>query len=98
MNKAELIDAISSATDLPKATAARALEAFTASVTTALQQGNDVSLVGFGTFTVKARAAREGRNPQTGAALQIAAAKLPGFKPGKGLKDAVNREGSETAV
>ncbi len=57
-----------------------------------------MSLVGFGTFTVKARAAREGRNPQTGAALQIAAAKLPGFKPGKGLKDAVNQEGSETAV
>ncbi|MDV7213356.1 HU family DNA-binding protein [Azotobacter beijerinckii] len=98
MNKAELIDAISTATDLPKATAARALEAFTASIATALQQGNDVSLVGFGTFTVKARAAREGRNPQTGAAIQIAAAKLPGFKPGKGLKDAVNREGSETAV
>ncbi|ASL29086.1 transcriptional regulator HU subunit alpha (plasmid) [Azotobacter chroococcum] len=73
MNKAELIDAISTATDLPKATAARALDAFTASVTTALQQGNDVSLVGFGTFTVKARAAREGRNPQTGAALHYRA-------------------------
>ncbi|OHC11606.1 MAG: DNA-binding protein HU [Pseudomonadales bacterium GWC1_66_9] len=98
MNKAELIDAISTATDLPKATAARALEAFTTSVTTALQQGNEVTLVGFGTFTVKACAAREGRNPQTGASIQIAAAKLPGFKPGKGLKDAVNREGSETAV
>ncbi|ASL28847.1 HU family DNA-binding protein [Azotobacter chroococcum] len=90
MNKAELIDVISIATDLPKVTAARALDAFTASITTALQRGNGVSLVGFGTFTVKARAAREGRNPQTGAAIQIAAAKLPSFKPDKGLKDALN--------
>lgn len=98
MNKAELIDAISNAADLPKATAARALDAFTASITTALQQGDDVSLVGFGTFTVKARAAREGRNPQTGAAIQIAAARLPGFKPGKGLKEAVNQDGAGTPV
>jgi len=89
MNKAELVEAISTAADLPKVTAARVLDAFTASVTTALQQGNEVSLVGFGTFTVRERAAREGRNPQTGAAIQIAAAKLPGFKPGKGLKDAL---------
>jgi len=66
MNKAELIDVISIATDLPKVTAARALDAFTASITTALQRGNGVSLVGFGTFTVKARAAREGRNLKTG--------------------------------
>ena len=77
MNKAELIDAIAASADLPKATAA-------------LKQGDSVSLVGFGTFAVKERAAREGRNPQTGATIKIAAAKLPGFKPGKGLKDAVS--------
>ncbi|SEJ06588.1 DNA-binding protein HU-beta [Azotobacter beijerinckii] len=90
MNKTELISAIAASADLPKATAAAALDAFTASITGALQQGNDVTLVGFGTFTVKERAAREGRNPQTGAAIQIAAARLPGFKSGKGLKDALN--------
>ncbi|MBD7978036.1 MULTISPECIES: HU family DNA-binding protein [Pseudomonas] len=90
MNKAELIEAIAASADLPKTTAARALDAITESITNALKNGDSVSLVGFGTFAVKERAAREGRNPQTGATLQIAAAKLPGFKPGKGLKDAVN--------
>lgn len=90
MNKAELIEAISRSADLPKATAGRALEALASSITTALKKGDDVTLVGFGTFTVKARAAREGRNPQTGVAIKIAAAKLPGFRAGKGLKDAVN--------
>lgn len=90
MNKAELIAAIAASADLPKTTAAAALDAFTTVITGALQQGENVTLVGFGTFEVKQRAAREGRNPQTGAALQIAAAKLPGFKPGKGLKDALN--------
>ncbi|MOA27957.1 DNA-binding protein HU-beta [compost metagenome] len=90
MNKAELVEAIAASADLPKTQAAAALDAITAAITGALQQGDTVNLVGFGTFAVKERAAREGRNPQTGAALQIAAAKLPGFKPGKNLKDAVN--------
>lgn len=89
MNKAELIEAIATATDLPKTTAGRALEALTESISEALRKGDSVTLVGFGTFAVKARAARTGRNPQTGAPLQIAAAKLPHFKPGKSLKDAV---------
>lgn len=90
MNKSELIDAIATNADLPKAAAGRALDAVLDTVTTALQKGDSVSLVGFGTFTVKERAARTGRNPQTGAEIQIAAAKVPSFKPGKGLKDAVN--------
>lgn len=90
MNKAELIEAIAAAVDLPKATAARTLDALTGTISSALQNGESVSLVGFGTFVVKARAAREGRNPQTGATLKIAAANLPSFKAGKTLKDAVN--------
>lgn len=90
MNKSELIDAIATNADLPKAAAGRALDAVLDAVTTALQKGDSVSLVGFGTFAVKERAARTGRNPQTGAEIQIAAAKVPSFKPGKGLKDAVN--------
>lgn len=90
MNKAELIDAIAASADLTQATAAKVLNALTATIGTALQQGDSVTLVGFGTFAIKERAARTGRNPQTGAPLEIAAAKLPGFKPGKGLKDAVN--------
>lgn len=90
MNKSELIAAIAESADLPKTTATSALDAFTAAITGALQQGENVTLVGFGTFEVKQRAAREGRNPQTGAAVQIAAARVPGFKPGKGLKDALN--------
>ncbi|SEJ06897.1 DNA-binding protein HU-beta [Azotobacter beijerinckii] len=90
MNKAELIAAVAASADLPKATATAVVDAFTAAITSTLQQGENVALVGFGTFEVKERAAREGRNPQTGAAIQIAAARLPGFKPGKGLKDALN--------
>ena len=90
MNKTELIESIATATDLPKTTAGKALDALTDAITTALKNGDSVSLVGFGTFAVKERAAREGRNPQTGATLKIAAAKLPGFKAGKGLKDEVN--------
>ncbi|MNZ96886.1 DNA-binding protein HU-beta [compost metagenome] len=90
MNKAELIGAIAQSADLPKTTAAAALDAFTSAITSALQQGDSVTLVGFGTFEVKQRAAREGRNPQTGAAVQIAAAKVPGFKPGKNLKATLN--------
>ena len=90
MNKSELIDAIASQADIPKATAARALDAFIDSVTGALKTGDAVTLVGFGTFDVKDRAARTGRNPQTGNPISIAAAKIPGFKAGKGLKVAVN--------
>lgn len=90
MNKSELIDAIATNADLPKASAGRALDAMLDAVTSTMQKGESVSLVGFGTFTVKERAARTGRNPQTGAEIQIAAAKVPSFKPGKGLKDAVN--------
>ena len=90
MNKSDLIDAIATKADLPKAAAGRALDAMLDAVTSSMQKGDSVSLVGFGTFTVKERAARTGRNPQTGAEIQIPAAKVPSFKPGKGLKDAVN--------
>lgn len=90
MNKSELIDAIASSADLPKAAAGRALDAVIEAITTELKNGGDVSLVGFGVFTVKERAARTGRNPQTGAPIEISAAKVPSFKPGKALKDAVN--------
>lgn len=90
MNKAELIDAIAASADIPKAAAGRALDALIGSVEGALKKGDSVALVGFGTFTVKERAARTGRNPQTGAPIEIAAAKIPSFKAGKALKDAVN--------
>ena len=90
MNKSELVDAIASESVLTKEQAAKAVNAFTASVPGALERGDDVVLVGFGTFSVKERAARTGRNPKTGEALQIAASKVPSFKAGKGLKDAVN--------
>ncbi|MFK7159921.1 HU family DNA-binding protein [Marinospirillum sp. MEB164] len=90
MNKSELVDAIATQADLSKAAATRALDATLEAVTNALQKGDSVSLVGFGTFAVKERAARTGRNPKTGDEIQIAAAKVPSFKPGKGLKDAVN--------
>lgn len=90
MNKSELIDAIAAAADLPKASAARALDAVIDGITESLQKGDPVALVGFGTFAVKHRAARAGRNPQTGATIQIKAANVPGFKAGKALKEAVN--------
>jgi len=89
MNKSDLIDAIASHANLTKADAGRALDGLIQSIQTALKAGDSVALVGFGTFEVKERAERTGRNPQTGAAITIAAAKLPGFKAGKGLKDAV---------
>ncbi len=89
-NKAELIEAIADAADLTKADAGRALDGFIAAVTGALKKGETVSLVGFGSFVVKERAARQGRNPQTGKTITIAAAKIPSFKAGKALKDAVN--------
>ncbi len=90
MNKTELIDAIAESADLSKASAARILEATLDAITGALQQGDSVALVGFGTFQAKDRAARTGRNPQTGEAMQIPAAKVPSFKAGKALKDALN--------
>ncbi|MFT6221728.1 MAG: DNA-binding protein HU-beta [Candidatus Endobugula sp.] len=90
MNKSELIDAIAASADLPKAAAGRALDAVLETIESTLKSGDPVTLVGFGTFSVKDRAARTGRNPQTGAPIQIAAAKIPGFKAGKSLKDAVN--------
>ncbi len=90
MNKSELIEAIAASADISKAAASRALDAMVESVTESLKQGDTVSLVGFGTFSVKERAARTGRNPQTGEPIQISAAKVPAFKAGKALKDAVN--------
>ena len=90
MNKSELIDAIAASADIPKAAAGRALDAMIETVSESLQKGDSVVLVGFGTFSVKERAARTGRNPQTGDAIEIKAAKVPSFKPGKALKDAVN--------
>jgi len=90
VNKSELIDAVAAAADLSKAAAGRALDAMVDSVTEALKEGDQVVLVGFGTFSVKERAARTGRNPQTGDPIEIAAAKVPSFKAGKALKDAVN--------
>lgn len=90
MNKSELIDAIAATADISKAAAARALDAVIDSVTDTLKNGDKVSLVGFGTFEVKERAARVGRNPKTGEEINIAASRVPSFKAGKALKDAVN--------
>ncbi len=90
MNKSELIDAVAEAADLSKASATRALDSVIDAVTESLQKGDSVVLVGFGTFQVKDRAARTGRNPQTGAPIEIKAAKVPSFKAGKALKDALN--------
>ncbi len=90
MNKSQLIDAIASQSDSSKAAAARAVDAFTDIVTEQLKNGGTVELVGFGKFEVRQREARTGRNPQTGEPIAIAAAKVPAFKAGKQLKDAVN--------
>jgi len=90
VNKQELIDAVAESADLPKASATRALDAVIESITGALKKGDSVSLVGFGSFNIKARLARVGRNPQTGAAINIPAANVPSFKAGKALKDSVN--------
>ena len=89
MNKSELIDVVAASADISKAAATRAVDAMVDSITGALQKGDQVSLVGFGAFTVKERAARTGRNPQTGEAIAIKASKIPTFKAGKALKDAV---------
>ncbi|HSG65319.1 MAG TPA: HU family DNA-binding protein [Gammaproteobacteria bacterium] len=90
MNKAELVEAVAGAANLSKADAGRAVDAVVDSVTKALKRGEQVSVVGFGTFSVKHRSARSGRNPRTGETISIAASNVPGFKAGKGLKDAVN--------
>ncbi|HEY8117869.1 MAG TPA: HU family DNA-binding protein [Methylophilaceae bacterium] len=90
MNKQELIAQIAAEADISKAAAAKVVDAFTASVTKALKGGDSVTLIGFGTFKVNARAARTGRNPQTGKELKIAARKAPAFTAGKALKDALN--------
>jgi DNA-binding protein HU-beta len=89
VNKSELIDHIASQADISKAAAGRALEATIGGITATLKKGNPVSLVGFGTFSATKRAARSGRNPRTGAAIKIKAAKVPKFRPGKALKDAL---------
>lgn len=90
MNKSELIDHIAKQADISKAAAGRSLDAIIGAVRTTLKKGGSVTLVGFGTFSVAKRAARTGRNPRTGAAIKIKAAKLPKFRPGKGLRDALN--------
>ena len=92
MNKAELVDAIAKESGLSKAASEKALKAFTDTVTKELKKKGKVQLIGFGTFETRKRAARNGRNPQTGKAIKIAAATVPAFKPGKALKDAVNKK------
>ena len=90
MNKAELTDAVASSSDLTKADSSRAIDATIEAISGALSSGDNVALVGFGTFSVRHRAARLGRNPQTGATIQINASKSAGFKAGKALKDRLN--------
>lgn len=90
MNKNELVDAVATAADLKKSEATLAVDAVFEAITGSLKKGEEVRLVGFGTFAVSQRAASEGRNPRTGEAIKIAASKQPKFKAGKGLKDAVN--------
>ena len=91
MNKAELIEAMANSAKISKADAKKALDAFIETTTKALKKDDRVALVGFGSFSVSKRAARKGRNPQTGATIKIKASKNPGFKAGKALKDAVNK-------
>jgi DNA-binding protein HU-beta len=90
MKKTDVVNAVADAADLSKADAGRALDAVINVITKALKSGDSVTLTGFGTFAVRTRAARQGRNPQTGATIKIKASKNPGFKAGKALKDAVN--------
>ena len=89
MNKAELVDAIAERAEVSKITAGSVLDAVIVAITTALKKEEDVTLVGFGSFYVAKRAARTGRNPRTGEVIDIAAAKMPKFRAGKGLKEAV---------
>ena len=90
MNKAELVEAVAAAANLSKADAGRAVDAVVSGIASSLQGGEQVSIVGFGTFSVKRRAARSGRNPRTGEAIQIQASNVPALKAGKALRDAVN--------
>jgi len=90
MNKADFIEAVADAAELTKADAGRAVDAMVAAITKALKKGDTVTLVGFGTFSVRKRGARTGRNPRTGDTIKIKASKNPAFKAGKALKDAVN--------
>ena len=90
MNKAELVDAIASASNLSKVDAGRALNATIEAITNTMASGDSVQIIGFGSFVVRERAARTGRNPQTGASIQIKASKVAAFKAGKALKEAVN--------
>ena len=90
MNKSDLVLKVSEKAELPQKEAAAAVNAFTAAVQEALSNGDTVTLIGFGTFLVRERAARSGHNPRTGEALQIPAVKVPSFRPGKNLKDVVN--------
>jgi DNA-binding protein HU-beta len=90
MNKAELIEAMADSADISKAAAGRAFDGMVEAIVNAMNAGEQVSLIGFGTFSVRERAAREGRNPQTGQTIQIKASRTPSFKAGKALKDAVN--------
>ena len=90
MNKSELVDAVAQAGDLSKATAGKAVDAVLDSITAALKNGDSITLVGFGTFEVRRRKERTGRNPQTKEEIKIAASNMPAFRAGKALKDAVN--------
>lgn len=90
MNKTELVDHVADAADISKASAARAVDAVLEGISSSLRNAEQVVLVGFGTFGVKARAARTGRNPRTGEPISISAARIPMFKPGKALRDAIN--------
>jgi DNA-binding protein HU-beta len=90
LNKADMIEQIAQAAEVSKSAAERAVDALVAAIKTSLRKGDDVTLVGFGTFYAASRKARTGRNPRTGAAVSIAAAKVPKFRAGKALKDAIN--------
>ncbi len=98
MNKTDLIDHVAKQADISKAAAGRALDALVGAIKTTLRKGGSVTLVGFGTFVVGKRAARTGRNPRTGAAIKIKAAKVPKFRPGKGLKDATQLSPKSTRL
>ncbi|GIN60734.1 transcriptional regulator [Robertmurraya siralis] len=89
MNKTELVNAVAEASELSKKDATKAVDAVFDSILNALKDGDKVQLIGFGNFEVRERAARKGRNPQTGEEIEISASKVPAFKPGKALKDAV---------
>ena len=90
MNKSDLIEAVADTADISKTAAGWAVDGLLEAITNALKNGDSVTLVGFGTFSVRQRQARNGRNPKTGEIIEIKASKIPGFKPGKALKDAIN--------